>query len=363
MTQRSPKIRPRTPLESRRRRSRALSLTELMVAMTVTLVFTGSVVTAFLQISRAADASEAQIRAHTRARAALDIIARDLQRVAFDVNLDNSMPSPQPQVFKVQSQTLGHGDLRDNDGDGQVDEEVVNGLDEDCDWVDTHAEADPGGGSPPLIERAAYTVIPDLGDVAVDEDNRFSRDILTLRLPSVRTNELGEPLTEQITYRLDDSASFGSEWVLLRQNVIINEVTMESEVEIEPVVFDVVSLDILPWNANDDVTSNILTACAAPSQYGPYYVSDFDSGDYFNNPARRPFYAPAGIPPFPFPAAVYVRVTVNAEPIPLEEFSGWRPGDTALDRTPLKTLSLGMVVTLDETVSQTNYRDYGMPRM
>ncbi|MBI5155610.1 hypothetical protein HZA57_10275, partial [Candidatus Poribacteria bacterium] len=69
------------------RSAKALSLTELLVAMAISLVFTGSVVTAFIQVSRAADEAEAQIQAHTRARTAVDAISRDIRRIRTDAAL------------------------------------------------------------------------------------------------------------------------------------------------------------------------------------------------------------------------------------------------------------------------------------
>lgn len=309
---------------------RALSLTEALVAMAIALVFMGSITTAYVQISKAADHAEAQVRAHTRARVALDIVARDLARIRTDPILAN-------QEFYLTSVTLSFGDNVDNDLDGSVDEEALDGLDDDGDWSidsDKHAEIATN-----RFERPDYVGEADFGDLDVDEDCLFSRDQLTFRVPA---DPSGLDPAERITYRVDTFD--GVENVLIRE-VTTNPGTVNEATSTEPIVFEVLSFDVLAWNPNDNVVSPV-------SPQRPYWQEEWDS-DLFQFPLQRPLGAPFGVPPFEFPAAVLVAVTVNAEGLPIEDIAGW-----PLGTGNIKTVRLTMVATLNEVVKSPIYRDY-----
>lgn len=317
MSPRSPQ-RPARPFRARRR---ALTLTELLVAMAITLVFTGSVVTAFIQISRAADETEAQIQAHTRARAALDSLARDVQR------LDIPPPDGSVQTFRITSSPFFRGNRIDDDGDGRIDEETVNGLDEDGDWADNHAVI-----GFKYQEREAFLGVPDLGDLRVDEDSVFHRDRLEFLVPGN-----GTTADQLITYRIGTFE--GSDFVLMR-DVVNDPGGLAETTTSEPIIFDIVSMDILAWNANNDATSPAPTTQA-------YWQPEFDADDYAW-PANFPICISCvpgtncqGNVPFEYPAAVYLQITVNAERLPLAELPDW----PAANR-PLRTLSLSTVVTI-----------------
>ncbi|MCB2154790.1 hypothetical protein KQI84_07870 [bacterium] len=320
-------IRPNIRRASTHSTRRALSLVELLVALVIALVFMGSVVTAFVQISRATDDAEAQIRAHTRARIAVDTIVRDLRKVRKDATLGT-------QYFQLTSNTLTYGDNVDNDDDGSTDEETLDGFDDDLSW--NAADDDHHAVIGTTTEREAFVGVPDVGDFNVDEDVVFSNDMLSIRVPA--DPGMGSP-AQIITYEIGNFD--GMDHVLLRE-VVTNPGQLTEETTVAPLIFDVVSLDFLAWNPNDDVVS----PTAAPH---PYWQENWDAANYFF-PAQRPIGAPFGVPPFVFPAAVRVQVTVSAERIPLEDIGGWPLGSREL-----LTESLATVVDLEVVIKDVRY--------
>ena len=118
---------------------------------------------------------------------------------------------------------------------------------------------------------------------------------------------------------------------------------------VEPLIFGVVSLDFLACNVNDDVNS-------PASSPHPYWQDEFDAADYFF-PDQRPIGAPFGVPPFVFPAAMLVRVTVSAESTPLDEIGGW-----PLGTDPLETVTLATVVDVEQVIKDIRYELFVRPR-
>ena len=306
---------------------RAVTLVELMAAIAISLVFMGSVVTAYLQITSAADEAEARVRAHTRARIATDMIARDLRSVLRD-------PTLFEQVFIITDGPRTLGDRVDNDGDGLVDEDPIDGFDDDNDWTasdDRHARIGA------YRERADYVGIPDLGDFSVDEDYTFATDEITVRVPS---DNSGNPARE-ITYRID---SFNGISNVLVREVVESPGSINETTTVEPVVFDVVSLDLLAYSPNSDVTNP--PGLATPA---PYWTSEWDAAAV--DPALvHAVGQPAGTTPFEFPSAVYVGVTVSAEARPLSENETWPLGSGSLE-----TVQLSTVAALKPTVGDPAY--------
>ncbi len=310
-------------------RRRAVTLTELLVAITISLVFMTSVVAAYIQISRAADISESRVQAHTRARNAIDRILREVRLVQNDPSLGNN------QVFELTTNPLTRGDGIDNDRDGLVDEEIVDGFDNDGDWTissDNHASLLFTG------DRGDYVGVADLGDFNVDEDTVFSRDTLRFRIPA--DAGMGSPALE-IRYFVGAFDGFND--VLLREEISAPGTASELTT-LEPVIFDIMSFDVLAWNPNDNVTSP-----ATPQ--APYWSEEFDAEDIRNAaPPTQPIGAPLGTPPFQFPAAVYVRVTVNAESRMLADIPAWPLGSE-----PIQTVTLESLATLDAVISDPRY--------
>ncbi len=310
-------------------RRRAVSLTELLVAVTISLIFMTSVVAAYIQISRAADISASRVQAHSRARNAIDHLLREVRQVRFDPALGED------QIFVLASSALTRGDRIDNDRDGSIDEEIVNGRDDDGDWTmasDNHA---------PLLftgDRGEYVGVPDLGDFQVDEDITFSRDSLRFRIPA--DAGLGAPARE-IRYFVGAFDGFND--VLLREEISAPG-TASEVTTLEPVIFDVLSFDVLAWNANDDVDSP-----ATPQ--APYWSEEFDSAAIRATvPPIAPIGAPLGTPALEFPAAIYVRVTVNAESLMLADIPSWPLGTEAL-----QTVTLESIASIDAVTSDPRY--------
>ncbi len=313
-----------------------MSLVELLVALTITLIFVGSVATAFIQIIRAADEAEATVRAYTAARSAVDAIARDLRFLQLDTD-------PDFHQLTLINRNLTYGDGIDNDNDGAIDEEFFNGLDDDGDWTmqdDRHAQI---GFS---TERWDFLGVDDYGDAGVDEDARFSADEITFIMPEGILFP-GNP-RHRVNYRMGNFD--GEENVLLRA-VSVNPTvdgTGDSEV-VEPIVFEVVSLDILAWNANSNTPRSVRGIPRA------YWVDSWDA-EQINFPFVQVLRSPEGdpdAPPFKLPAAFLVSVVVNAERQPLGEIPGWPFGNEQL-----KTVRMSTVVTVESVITDRRYREY-----
>ena len=308
-----------------------MSLLELLVALTITMIFIGSVAAAFVQIIRASDEAEAVIRAHASARAAVDQIARELRQVRLDSN-------PLYQQFNIIDRPLAYGNNVDEDGDGSFDEDIIDGVDNDGDWTvasDQHATIGT------MTERPDYVGVADLGDLRVDEDHRFSNDEVSYIIPP-RLLGIDPQPRRRISYRL--GTFDGEQNVLLRVRVDDPPAFATGTEEIEPVVFDVVSLDLLAWNANDNAVG--------PVPDKPYWQSDWDATS-FSFPFQRPSGAPFGVPPFKLPAAVFVSATVNAERLPLSDLPVWTSGNR-----PLKTVTMSTVVNIESVIQDSRYFFY-----
>ena len=317
-------------------RRRGLTLIEALTAVTVTLIFVGGVAAAFIQIIRAADEAEAMVRAHSAARSATDKISTELRQLQLDANRTR-------RVVRLINRPLAHGNNMDMDGDGVADEEFVNARDTDGDWLQTSNRHAMIG---PHYERPNFLFSPDLGDEHVDEDHRFSADELSWIVAGTNGQV-------RVTYRL---GNFDGE-----PNVLLRAVRVGIEPEqVEPVVFDVVSFDVLAWDANAEIEDYTNFQPIVP-----YWVEEWDSMVLIENPDRfvpgvNPPYYPDGQPivqvePFYIPPSFYIRVTVNAEPIPLRDIP---PSDWPLGDKPLRTVSVSTVVNVEAVIQGRLYYDY-----
>ncbi len=312
---------------------RGVSLTELLVALTIALVFVGGVAAAFVQIIKASDEAEAQIRGHAAARSAVDKIGTELRSLTISTG-------PQFQEFLLRNSELAYGDNYDNDGDGRVDEESIDGFDNDFggsgDWTiasDTHAMVNA------FVERAAYVGVPDLGDADIDEDFVFNNDVLAFIVPP----SAGTP-RQRVIYRID---TFDGE-----DNVLVREVTIGPTDSgfatdpidfVEPVVFDVVNFNVLAWNANSDAIS--------PAADTPYWVTEWDTA--LKTFPLSVINAPFGTPPFKLPAAFHLTITINAEGVPLPDVGDWPPpGGTG----NIKTVTVQSIVNVESVIKDNRYR-------
>lgn len=313
--------------------SRGLSFTEILVAMAISLIFMGSVSTAYIQISRASEVSQRRIAAHNRARSAVDQILRDIRLIDDDPALGAD------QLFLILDGPRSFGDGIDNDNDGLIDEEALDGFDNDGDWTiadDNHAELAPG-----LFERPNFVGVPDLGDFAVDEDIVFAADRMVLRIPANPVR--GRP-PEVVRYSI--GTFDGEDNVLIRTSIVDPDGTPTSSTT--PVIFDVVSLDLLPMNANNNVFS------PSPTQR-PYWVPQYDSfafGFGFQQPIGGFFFNP----PYEFPSSILVRVTVNSSFDSLAT-----QGFPASGQAPVEFTYAQTIVAVDSVVNSAVYNTFTRP--
>ncbi|MDX2176032.1 MAG: hypothetical protein SF028_06130 [Candidatus Sumerlaeia bacterium] len=312
------------------RTSRAVTLTELLVAMVISVIFVGSVVMVFTLTLDASDETRRSSDAHNRARAAAEAITQDLKFLQVDPLLGITA-----DTLVLVDQPLAYGDLVDNDRDGFLDEETVDGADDEptTDWVDQHQVVNF------RTERSAYVGFPDLGDLGVDDDTVFSRDQVAFLRTLGPSAIPGVPIRERVAYRIDTFD--GEDNVLVREVTTFDPSVSPDVTVLEPVVFDVVSLDILAWNSNTDGF--------VPVQ--PYWLTAWDSSAFpFGT---RPLNAPLGVPPFAYPTSFFVRVVVSAEKVPLAEIGPW-----FLQNRPLKTETAQTVVNVESVLGSAEYAVY-----
>lgn len=233
--------------------------------------------------------------------------------------------------------TAPFGNGIDDDRDRRIDEEVLNGLDDDGDWNpatdDLHALIDPAD---PIFDRYTYTVqgnfgslfgsqAQDLGDLRVDEDNRFGLDRLVIR---VFPNTAVPNLTQRtITYFI--GSLDGRSYVLIRE--ARTEFTDQPPVvSSAPLAFGVMGFDVLYWDPNGDPRPG------QPRSGRPYWREEWDSG------AVATFDAPR----LPLPASIFVRVSVYADPKPIETYTG---GDA------IETIYMQTVINIEDTIGDALY--------
>jgi hypothetical protein len=200
----------------------------------------------------------------------------------------------------------------------------------------------------PYAERPEFVGLPDHGDVLVDGDFHYSRDEITIRIPAS-----GTPLRPAELIRYTIGSFDGNDFVLLRE-VTVHPGATNAETTLEPVVFDIVSLDLLAWNVN--VTE--LGDPAFPTPGGvrhPYWASEFIAAEQLF-PTFRPYSAPFGVPPLEFPAAMLISVTVNAERMPMSEIAAWPLGTRGL-----ATQTLSSVVAIESVIKDVRYQLYVRP--
>lgn len=283
-----------------------MTLVELLVAIAVASVFLSGVFAAFIQILKATDRAEAQIEAVNDARSALEIMAIDIKSARID-------PTQKPQQFLGVNNHLTFGDGIDNDNDGRIDEEYINSVDEDGDWIFADDNHTVIGG---IVERPTYYNHPDFGDFHVDEDFKFDQDSLTIAIfpdPFFPT-----PRTQTITYEIGSYE--GEPRVLLRRVVYYEDGIPQSQT-VSPLAFNVLSLNFLYWDPNSDP---------------PQWREDWDG-------PNAGLFPPPGIE---LPVAVFISITIYSGTNPLEQY---RPGD------PLETTTLYTIVNIEQVLHDARY--------
>jgi len=309
-----------------RRPRRAATLVELLAALAVSMILVAAMASAFIQIIRASDEAEAQVRASNSARLAVDSLINDLAAVTQQSG----------QVFILIDRPLTYGDRLDNDADATADEEVFDGRDSDGDWQVARDDRFATVGV--FTERTYGIGIDDYGDDRVDEDCLFSNDEVSWTVPA-SVSDSGTD--ERVTYAV--GAFDGEDHVLLK-TVVTNINGTTQTTTIEPLIFDVLSLDILAWNSN--------STSPFASRGSGYWTTSWDSGA-IGLPLVVPFSAPSGVPPFEVPSAFLVSVVVNADRFPLAELP-----DPATSTGPMKTMRVSTVVGVESVLLDPRYVTY-----
>jgi type II secretory pathway pseudopilin PulG len=295
-----------------RRRSRGLTLIELLTALTIAMVFVGGTAMALIQMMRTNERAQARLEALGNGRHALDQISADLK-------LARRGPPGPPTL----GQTLFHcenstttvtftGNNRDDDSDSRVDEELFNGIDDDGDWSgtndDRHARITSG-----VYERKSLKGIADPGDAHVNEDLRYTAASLRFRrFPAPSTPTTG---VLQLKYTVE-SVFDGSPSVLVRELQALptspgDPVTTSTG----PVAFNVVSFGVLLWDAQQRKWVDSWNAAGQP-------------------------------PGFELPVSALVSVTVYAGKKPLEQVD---PSE------PLETVTLSTMVNIEQMLASPQY--------
>ena len=294
-----------------RGKGRAVTLIEMLVAIAIAGIFLAGVLESFVYIIRTAEKSEVELEALTNARAALDIMSREIKSARID-------PRRPIQFFHGQNEDLAYGDAIDNDEDGNVDEEIRDGDDNDAD-SDLPADDQHVVITGAYAEREDLRGFPDLGDVDVDEDCRFSNDILEfLTFPDPDNPGFRE---KNIRYEIKD---FDGQSNVLVKHVTYNpndpEIRYEEE---DPIAFNVLSLSFLYWD---------------PNRIPMNWVTSWDS-----------LYAPMfPDPQLELPVSVHISVTVYAGTDPFQEY---QPGD------PVETVVMETVINIEQVLKDERYRN------
>ena len=288
-----------------------ITLIELLVAITITGIFLAGVMEAFIYIIRSAEESEANLEAVTNARAALEIMSKEIKTA----RIDRRRPI---QFFHGQSLDELYGDRVDNDQDGRLDEEIRDAQDDDGDYLigidDLHTNFNGG-----LYERQDLLNISDLGDRHIDEDCRFSRDSLEF----ITFPDPNNPGFQEKNIRYQITTYDGQPNVLVRHityNPHDSDNTYEEE---DPIAFGVLSLSFLYWD---------------PNRIPMNWVTSWDS-----------LYAPMfPDPQIELPVAVHIAVTVYAGIDPFEEY---QPGQK------VDTITLETVVNIEQVLKDERYQN------
>jgi type II secretory pathway pseudopilin PulG len=304
------------PAFSRRTRS-AFTIVEILVAMAIALTFLSALYSSMMQLLRASDEARARVEAMRNGRSALLTLTDEFKAISrsgadflvLGINNDSSF-----------------GDGIDNDDDGTVDEETIDGRDEDSDYLavndDRHAPISTVGVFD-FFERQDFVLEDDLGDVNVDEDVVFGNDTLDF--------QLFPPAIDAALTSATISYALGS--VDGQSNVLLRTAKIEdgggSTTSVSPLAFGVLGLDFLYWDPNK-------TPGALLRDDRPYWVTDWDSNDAgsFDPPQLE------------LPASIYVRLTLYADRRPI---TSYQPG------AAVNTLRVDTVVNLEDIIGDAAY--------
>lgn len=303
---------------------RAFTLTEILVAIAIASIFLSGVYLSYIQVARANQDASAKMSAMRNGRAALQSLTDELKTLS-DIGGTGFLIAPDIPPYPW-------GDGFDNDGDGLVDEEDFNGIDDDMTGTDadgavlSHAVFDPINR---LGERPLFLDRPDFGDPDIDEDVRFGRDFIVFQqIPEVP----GDILFKVVTYAIPPEGYDGRTDVLVRQTRIEridpNNPNGPTIVEggIAPVAFDVLGFDLMFWDGNRP----------------PDEREWLNSWDSTRMSGER----------FRLPASVYIRLTLRSDP---------RPKEATPPGTPVETIVLDTMVNIESVIGSPLYERPELP--
>ncbi|MCX7717950.1 MAG: prepilin-type N-terminal cleavage/methylation domain-containing protein [Candidatus Sumerlaeaceae bacterium] len=228
------------------RGARGLTLLELVIALAILLLFIGAALLSVFHIIRTGEVAQAKLDAMSNARHALETMSLEIKQVRF-----GPLGATPQNLFEVSTNAFPNGNYKDDDGDGAVDEEWLDGLSQGG-WTpadNRHARLDnPAGGgppSPPRYERQRFLTTPDLGDGVVDVDARFNSATMRFRtFPNAFNPSPGNREVRFLRGTYD-----GEPNVLLR--VVTEDAGGPNErTTTSPIAFGVLSFSALCWDPN-----------------------------------------------------------------------------------------------------------------
>lgn len=301
-------------------RRKAVTLLELLVALSIVLLIVGGAALAFIELLRSNDRAQARIDANSNARVAIDVLSQEIKRAQNTTGTGTL-------VFEGDTYTTVAlaGDRVDQDADDLRDEEALDGADDDNDWLvardDRHAILT--SGATVLVERPVFYKALDLDDDHVDIDLRKSECFLEFSTFDVP----GEPIDRRLRFYIGtDTDGVGN--ALIREVSGLDPATSTIVTSKGPVAHNVVSFGMLFWDqvrAQDPTQNPWLTSW--PSATSPPVT---------------------GSPP-----SVYMTITVYAgTPLSLDEV----PVNQEMD-----TVTLTSVINVESVMASPAFRASKVP--
>jgi type II secretory pathway pseudopilin PulG len=289
-------------------------MVEMLVAVAILSVFMSGIYLTYIQVAKTNQVASARLEALRNGRTGLQSLSDELKSLndiagaGLLIGVD-----PAPRAF---------GDGVDNDGDGRIDEELVNAIDDDptsppipAAINDRHAVLNGPGG---LRERPLGIDVSELGDEGVDEDAVFGQDRLVFQVTPETPSDIR---LKVVTYAIPPGGFDGVQNVLVRQTRIERTDPANPngppivEGGLAPIAFDVVGFDLLYWDSN-------------PSAAEQTWLTAWDSTQKIGEKFR-------------LPASVYVRLTLRSDP---------RPDEAIQDGRPQEVVTLSTVVNIESVI-------------
>lgn len=302
--------RPQPKRLVQRSRQLGMTLMEMIVAITIILTIMTGVVWSFVELLESHDKSRARMDATANARAAMEMLSTEVKRAR------NTTGTVALAFTGRTDSVAGNGDRVNQDQDADTDEELLDGADNDGDWIiasDRHAIIPAGGVQ--YAERPVFYQQPDLGDAHIDEDlgaTSATVEFDTFDVP-------GEPLDRRVRFYIGTDAE-GTPNTLMRELTGTDPTTSSTVTTSGPVCYNVASFGLLFWDH-----SQAKTATANPWQ------------------TEWPVSGALTVAP----STVYARISVYAgTPIPLNELPA---------TTEIETVTLISVINVEAVLADPTY--------